>query len=132
MTRYREIAVFVDHEDIQQRRLGDVVLVADIRQSPLQAVIGDADSGPVVEELAGCGLLGRAFEQVDDIGIDRFWGEVSDGSSVEQGVDDRIGAVFVHSVGLQRFARIRATRSRSADTDAMAYGDRQALSLRAR
>lgn len=85
------VAVLVKDEHIQQRGLGDVRLLGDSRKPGLGIGIGDAYGGPVIEILAGCGMLSNRFQCGDGVIVDRFVGELADRPAIEQGFNSAIG-----------------------------------------
>lgn len=64
------VAVLVDDEHVQQRRGGDIRLMAEFGELGFGGRVGDTDGGPVVKELAGRGMLGDGFERGAGIVVD--------------------------------------------------------------
>lgn len=85
------VAVLVDDEHVQQRRGGDIRLMAEFGELGFDGRIGDADGGPVVKELAGRGMLGDGFERGAGIVVDGLVLELTDGAAAQKSLDCCVG-----------------------------------------
>lgn len=85
------IAVLVRDEHIQQRCFGDIRLPADLGHALLKRRILDTDSRPVVQILAGSGVLGHGLQRGDGIIVEGLGNEFADGPAIEQRLDSAVG-----------------------------------------
>ena len=85
------IAALVCEEDIQEGRLGYVILVRHVGNGPGLVGIGDADGGPFIEVPASGSMLGRLFQNGYRVRIYCLIGEGADGPAVEQCTDGLVG-----------------------------------------
>lgn len=85
------VAVLVDNEHVQQRRSGNIRLMAEFGELGFDGRIGDADGGPVVKELAGRGMLGDGFERGAGIVVDGLVLELTDGAAAQKSLDCCVG-----------------------------------------
>ena len=86
------VAMLVDDEHVQQRGCGDIRLVADFGEAGLDCRIADADGGPVIEELAGSGVLCDGFQSGSGVVVNGLVLELADGTTIQQGFDSCIGS----------------------------------------
>lgn len=83
--------MLVRDEHIQQRCFGDIRLPADLGHALLKRRILDTDSRPVVQILAGSGVLGHGLQRGDGIIVEGLGNEFADGPAIEQRLDSAVG-----------------------------------------
>ena len=101
----RGIAMLVQHEHVQQRRGRDIRLPADFGKTLLGGWLGDADGGPVVQELAARRMLRYGLQRFDDVVRQRLRLEFTDGTTLQQSVDSCVMKNVAHTAIVVRAAR---------------------------
>lgn len=101
----RGIAMLVQHEHVQQRRGRDIRLPADFGKTLLGGWLGDADGGPVVQELAARRMLRHGLQRFDDVVRQRLRLEFTDGTTLQQSVDGCVMKNVAHTAIVVRAAR---------------------------
>ena len=61
-------------------------------EAGLDCRIADADGGPVIEELAGSGVLCDGFQSGSGVVVNGLVLELADGTTIQQGFDSCIGS----------------------------------------
>lgn len=96
------VAMLIEYEYVQERRLGDVRLAADVRELFLDGGIGDANRGLIVEELAGRCVLRYGLQRGDDVVTQLLVLELADGTTLQKRVDGVVMNEFGHTAILTR------------------------------
>ena len=126
--RDQRVAVLIEHEYVEHGRVRNVILIADARDLRFHRRILDANHRPVVEILAGCGVLCGLLDGVEHIRLDGLVFEGANGDALEQHVHGVIVNNLCHSshyswcrAHAQQLSRL--AQRRSCRCACAAYGD---------
>ena len=93
---------YSSHEHVQEGCLRDIRLPADACELFLDGGVGDANRGPIVEELAGRCVLRGGFQCGDDVVTQLLVLEFADGATLQKRVDGVVMNEFGHTAILTR------------------------------